>query len=77
MHLKGSLASASISCSFQTAYYFLFFSQVKLHWIGENYRKEGASGNDVHCTNVPDIRVAFRHATLVEELSTLCKAARV
>ena len=76
MHLKGSLASASISCSFQTAY-FLFFSQVKLHWIGENYRKEGASGNDVHRTNVPDIRVAFRHATLVEELSTLCKAARV
>ena len=50
---------------------------MKLHWIGDNYRKEGASGNDVHRTNVPDIRVAFRHATLVEELSTLCKAARV
>ncbi|XP_044180375.1 AMP deaminase 2-like [Acropora millepora] len=54
-----------------------FENKVKLHWIGENYRKEGASGDDVHRTNVPDIRVAFRHATLVEELSTLCKAARV
>lgn len=54
-----------------------FENKVKLHWIGDNYRKEGASGNDVHRTNVPDIRVAFRHATLVEELSTLCKAARV
>ena len=53
------------------------FWQVKRHWIGNNYKKEGPAGNDVHCTNVPDIRVAFRHETLVEELSTLCTAARV
>lgn len=53
------------------------FSQVKRHWIGDNYKKEGAAGNDVHRTNVPDIRVAFRHETLVDELSTLCTAARV
>ena len=51
--------------------------QVKRHWIGDNYMKEGAAGNDVHRTNVPDIRMAFRHETLVEELSTICTAARV
>lgn len=54
-----------------------FEDKVKRHWIGNNFKREGSSGNDVHCTNVPDIRVAFRHETLVEELSTLCKAARV
>lgn len=53
------------------------FWQVKRHWIGDNYGKEGPAGNDVTKTNVPDIRVAFRHETLVEELSTLCTAARV
>lgn len=51
--------------------------QVKRHWIGDDYKKEGTAGNDVHKTNVPDIRVAFRHETLVEELSTICTAARV
>jgi len=51
--------------------------QVKRHWIGDDYMKEGVAGNDVHRTNVPDIRVAFRHETLVEELSTICTAARV
>jgi len=50
---------------------------VKRHWIGDDYMKEGVAGNDVHRTNVPDIRVAFRHETLVEELSTICTAARV
>ena len=50
---------------------------MKRHWIGDNYGKEGTAGNDVTKTNVPDIRVAFRHETLVEELSTLCTAARV
>jgi len=54
-----------------------FEDKVKRHWLGDDYRKEGTAGNDVHRTNVPDIRVAFRHETLVEELSTLCTAARV
>ncbi|RMX39784.1 hypothetical protein pdam_00007132 [Pocillopora damicornis] len=54
-----------------------FENKVKRHWIGDNYGKEGPAGNDVTKTNVPDIRVAFRHETLVEELSTLCTAARV
>lgn len=54
-----------------------FEDEVKRHWIGDDYKKEGTAGNDVHKTNVPDIRVAFRHETLVEELSTICTAARV
>lgn len=80
MEAHASERFASISLNFMlipNRIFSFFFPQVKLHWIGDNYRKEGASGNDVHRTNVPDIRVAFRHATLVEELSTLCKAARV
>lgn len=54
-----------------------FGDEVKRHWIGDHYKKEGPAGNDVHRTNVPDIRMAFRHETLVEELSTICTAARV
>ncbi|XP_078381801.1 AMP deaminase 2-like isoform X2 [Oculina patagonica] len=54
-----------------------FEDKVKRHWIGDDYKKEGSAGNDVHKTNVPDIRVAFRLETLVEELSTICTAARV
>ena len=54
----------------------LFPLQVKRHWLGENYNRPGAEGNDVTKTNTPDIRVAFRHETLSEELATLCKAAK-
>uniref|UniRef100_A0A0N5AM92 AMP deaminase n=1 Tax=Syphacia muris TaxID=451379 RepID=A0A0N5AM92_9BILA len=48
-----------------------FEDKVKIHWLGPNYREEGVLGNDVSRTNVPDIRVSFRHETLVDELYNL------
>lgn len=47
---------------------FLYPSQIKQHWIGSGYHEEGPGGNDITRTNVPNIRVAYRHETLVEEL---------
>ncbi|GFS38292.1 AMP deaminase 2 [Nephila pilipes] len=43
----------------------------KRYWLGPNYTKEGVAGNDIHRTNVPDIRVSYRYETLIEELSTI------
>ena len=34
--------------------------QVKQHWLGPNFTREGVAGNDMTRTNVPDIRVAYR-----------------
>uniref|UniRef100_A0A7E4UQI6 AMP deaminase n=1 Tax=Panagrellus redivivus TaxID=6233 RepID=A0A7E4UQI6_PANRE len=47
---------------------------VKIHWLGPNYREEGVLGNDVARTNVPDIRVSFRHEALIDELCNLFRA---
>ena len=44
------------------------FTQVKRHWLGAHFEEEGPGGNDITRTNVPNIRVAYRHETLVEEL---------
>uniref|UniRef100_A0A8D8LLX5 AMP deaminase n=2 Tax=Cacopsylla melanoneura TaxID=428564 RepID=A0A8D8LLX5_9HEMI len=44
---------------------------MKQYWLGPNYTKEGDAGNDISRTNVPDIRVAFRHETLIDELSNI------
>ncbi|XP_068894523.1 AMP deaminase 2 isoform X1 [Tenebrio molitor] len=46
----------------------------KQSWLGPNYTKEGVAGNDIARTNVPDIRVAFRYETLIDELSNIFKA---
>lgn len=43
-------------------------AQIKKHWIGKNYEKEGIKGNDVVKTNVPDIRINYRYDTLSTEL---------
>nr|CAD2174192.1 unnamed protein product [Meloidogyne enterolobii] len=51
-----------------------FEDRIKLYWLGPNYREEGVLGNDVARTNVPDIRVSFRHESLVNELCNLFKA---
>ncbi|TXT11231.1 hypothetical protein VHUM_01982 [Vanrija humicola] len=45
--------------------------QVKKHWIGNKWYLPGAAGNDIHKTNVPNIRMAYRHATLLEELTLI------
>uniref|UniRef100_A0A7C9CXL4 AMP deaminase n=1 Tax=Opuntia streptacantha TaxID=393608 RepID=A0A7C9CXL4_OPUST len=45
------------------------FSHVlKSHWIGQRYYKRGPEGNDIHKTNVPHIRVEFRHMIWKEEM---------
>ena len=42
-------------------------SKFKKHWIGANFEKPGPDGNDINRTNVPNIRIAYRHNTLMEE----------
>ena len=44
---------------------------MKQHWLGVNFREEGPAGNDITRSNVPNIRVAYRHETLVEELKNI------
>ncbi|KNA14237.1 hypothetical protein SOVF_109320 [Spinacia oleracea] len=45
-----------------------FSHAFKRHWIGEHYFKRGPDGNDIHKTNVPHIRVEFRHMIWREEM---------
>jgi AMP deaminase len=51
-----------------------FPTAVKKHWLGPNYKKESMQGNDIKQTNVPDIRIAYRYETLVDELRLLVNA---
>jgi len=48
-----------------------FSHHKKQHWLGTNYTMEGVAGNEVSRTNVPNIRVAYRYETLVDELSNV------
>ncbi|KAJ7160135.1 hypothetical protein C8R46DRAFT_1177863 [Mycena filopes] len=48
-----------------------FEMQVKRHWLGHQWYLPGAAGNDIHKTNVPNIRLAYRHQTLMEELNMI------
>jgi hypothetical protein len=41
--------------------------QIKQRWLGEEYLIAGPAGNDIHKTNVPNIRVTYRYQTLMEE----------
>ncbi|XP_026332916.1 AMP deaminase 2 isoform X2 [Hyposmocoma kahamanoa] len=50
-----------------------FPHEMKQYWLGPNYVKEGVAGNDISRTNVPDIRVSFRHETLLDELTNIFK----
>lgn len=40
----------------------------KLHWLGSEYFKKGGEGNNIHKTNVPNLRISFRHETWHEEM---------
>ena len=44
-----------------------FEHAIKQHWLGANYNVSGVGGNDTSKVNVPDIREAFRHETLLQE----------
>jgi len=48
-----------------------FPHEMKLHWLGASYKKEGVLGNDITRTNVPDIRIGYRHEALIDELCTI------
>lgn len=42
----------------------------KAYWLGDRFQREGVDGNDPRKTNVPDIRLQYRHETLSAELQT-------
>ncbi|KAI0278278.1 AMP deaminase [Russula aff. rugulosa BPL654] len=46
-----------------------FEMEVKRHWLGQKWYLPGAAGNDINKTNVPNLRLKFRHDTLLEELA--------
>ncbi|KAJ3084731.1 AMP deaminase [Rhizoclosmatium globosum] len=41
--------------------------QFKKHWLGDTCHLPGPAGNTIHKTNVPNIRLAYRYQTLMEE----------
>ncbi|XP_037604296.1 AMP deaminase 3 isoform X1 [Sebastes umbrosus] len=50
--------------------------QDKRHFIGVNYLEDGPEGNDIRRTNVAQIRMAYRHETLCNELSFIVDAVK-
>ncbi|KAJ7643740.1 hypothetical protein FB45DRAFT_281221 [Roridomyces roridus] len=48
-----------------------FEMEIKKHWLGRDWYLPGAAGNDINKTNVPNIRLAYRHQTLMEELNMI------
>ncbi|CAG8475248.1 6967_t:CDS:10 [Acaulospora morrowiae] len=50
-----------------------FEMTIKKHWLGANWFLPGERGNDIHKTNVPNIRMQFRWETLDEEISMVEK----
>ncbi|CAH0594496.1 unnamed protein product [Chrysodeixis includens] len=52
-----------------------FPHEMKMHWLGPEYLNEGPEGNDITHSNVPDVRIAYRHETLIEELGNLFRVS--
>ncbi|XP_016886180.1 AMP deaminase 3 isoform X2 [Cynoglossus semilaevis] len=50
--------------------------QEKKLFLGVNYLKDGPEGNDIRRTNVAQIRMAYRHETLCNELSFIVGAVK-
>ncbi|KAM6494422.1 AMP deaminase [Amanita muscaria] len=48
-----------------------FEMEIKRHWLGEEWYLPGAAGNDINKTNVPNIRLEYRHQTLKNELGMI------
>ncbi|XP_065905319.1 AMP deaminase 2-like isoform X3 [Dysidea avara] len=53
-----------------------FEDKYKRHWIGKNYTEDGPAGNDIRCSDLPNIRSSFRHETLVNELKTIIEVTQ-
>ncbi|XP_026332849.1 AMP deaminase 2-like [Hyposmocoma kahamanoa] len=47
--------------------------EMKQFWLGAECMRDGPQGNDITRTNVPDVRLSFRHETLLDELDNLFK----
>lgn len=62
----------------KTIYIFITVTirQEKKYFLGANYLKDGPEGNDIRRTNVAQIRMAYRHETLCNELSFLVDAMK-
>ncbi|XP_076015424.1 AMP deaminase 1-like isoform X2 [Genypterus blacodes] len=43
----------------------------KVHFLGQDYLKEGPEGNDIRKTNVAQIRMAYRYETMCYELNLI------
>ena len=41
------------------------------HWVSGEYWKPGPDGNDIHKTNVPNLRLRFRYESYVAEISLI------
>lgn len=50
---------------------------IKQQWLGCNYNLPGIEGNDITRTNVPDVRIHFRHQTLQDERAFVAGCADV
>lgn len=48
----------------------------KRHYLGSSYKQPGAAGNDIRMTNVPDVRVTFRHETWQREKNFVATYAK-
>ncbi|XP_075052400.1 AMP deaminase 1 isoform X2 [Mixophyes fleayi] len=48
----------------------------KVHFLGQDYRKEGPHGNDIRKTNVAQIRMAYRYETWCYELNLIFQALK-
>ena len=48
--------------------------QVKQHWLGQHYDKEGVASDFITRTNIPNVRVAYRYETLSEEMRLILVA---
>ena len=46
-----------------------FEMEVKRHWLGPNWFLPGVEGNEIHKSNVPNIRIDYRQTTLLEEMA--------
>eukprot|EP00055_Hartaetosiga_balthica_P016642 m.105884 g.105884 ORF g.105884 m.105884 type:complete len:934 (+) comp9140_c2_seq2:428-3229(+) len=51
-----------------------FSHEMKTKWYGSNYTDRSVEGNDPLLTNVPQIRSAFRHECIVNEVELLLKS---
>ncbi|KAI8903569.1 hypothetical protein EDD86DRAFT_195754 [Gorgonomyces haynaldii] len=50
--------------------------QIKHHWLGKDCHLAGPAGNDIHKSNVPLIRDAYRYQTLMEERVMVLRSLR-